>query len=671
MPVTAALVVSVGVWQLSNFARHNSIGELGTLPAHSAVHLIGAVTRIDPTHNDIWIQDGTGAIPVALENAGTQVRLGEAVSAEGRIGALPAGPTAAIARGGKHTARHRGASAAGKARPAAPGTPATASDPPAPATVEAAQVEGLYAHCALLALPSLIFIPLWLIVLMVQVGRQQRELAKASQRSEAIHTLSSEVRRLTQEATFNTELGAVKDPEVAQLAAGFNAMIAELQKRDGVRRDTELRLRRMTLMDDLTGLPNRRLLTDRLAQCMARARRDGSVVALLCVDLDDFKLVNDSYGHMVGDALLGQVSQRLRACFRHSDTIARIGGDEFALVLDDLSTREEALALGEEVQQVLKEPFQIGEWRVQTGARIGISLSPDANDAGQLLQQADCAMYAAKRSGKSRIVQFGDDLGVAARERLTLERELHHAIAKGEISLDYQPEVDFATNQIVRFEALARWTHPELGLILPAVFIPLAEESGLICTLGAYIMERACTEAAKWQETAGRAIQVGVNVSSVQFAVDAFFEEVADILQRTGLPPHLLQIELTESATVNGMDRAANMMRRLKRLGVSVAVDDFGTGYSCLTYLPKLPFDTLKLDRSFVSEMMVRRETKAFVGSIMTLARDLDMKVIAEGIETPEQLRALQALGSDGGQGFLLGRPSGDPVGQLSAQPVA
>jgi len=389
------------------------------------------------------------------------------------------------------------------------------------------------------------------------------------------------------------------------------------------------------------------------------------------VDLDDFKLVNDSYGHKVGDALLGQVAQRLRMRFRHSDTIARIGGDEFALVLDDLSTGNEAQKLAEEVQQALKEPFQIGDHRVQTGARIGISVSSDAMEGGQLLQQADCAMYAAKRSGKSRIVQFGDDLGLAARERLTLERELHHAIAKGEISLDYQPEVDFATNQIVRFEALARWTHPELGLILPAVFIPLAEEAGLINTLGAYIMERACTEAVSWQETAGRPVQVGVNVSSVQFGADAFFEEVANVLQRTGLAPHLLQIELTESATVNGMDRAADMMRRLKRLGVSVAVDDFGTGYSCLTYLPKLPFDTLKLDRSFVSEMMVRRETKALVGSIMTLARDLDMKVIAEGIETQEQLRAIRALGSDGGQGFLLGRPSGDPVGQLSSQPVA
>ncbi len=681
MPVTAAVALGVGAWQMSGFARHNPIGQLGTVPDHSTVHLIGAAAHIDSARRIVWIQDATGTVPVAMGQAEAGVHPGEAISVEASV-ARSQEPQGAAGRVRGRTGRYRGngpealhkaqaaAAAVSADSTAAPGSATLANAAPS-VTLEATRVESFDAHVALLALPTLIVIPLWLIVLSLQDFRQRRQLMKAARTSEALRQLADEVKRLTHEATFTSEIGVIKDPEVGQLAAGFNAMIAELQKRDGVRRDAELRLRRMTLMDDLTGLPNRRLLTDRLSQCMARARRDQSVVALLCVDLDDFKLVNDSYGHIVGDALLGQVSQRLRARFRHSDTIARIGGDEFALVLDDLSTGEEVQTLAEEVQRVLREPFQIGDRVIQTGARIGISLSSDAKEGGQLLQQADCAMYAAKRSGRNRIVQFGDDLGLAARERLTLERELHHAIAKGEISLDYQPEVDFATNKIVRFEALARWTHPELGLILPAVFIPLAEESGLIGALGSFIMERACTDAANWQEIAGRPVQVGVNVSSLQFAADAFFEEVADILQRTALPPQLLQIELTESATLNGMDRAADMMRRLKRLGVSVAVDDFGTGYSCLTYLPKLPFDTLKLDRSFVSEMMVRRETKALVGSIMTLARDLDMKVIAEGIETPEQLRAIRALGSDGGQGFLLGRPSGDPVGQLNAQPVA
>lgn len=533
----------------------------------------------------------------------------------------------------------------------------------------AVSIEDLQTRWLMLALPPALTLLIWIAVLCLQTRHQSRGLMRAAETQDAVEELAAAVQQLAKEGAYNTDVPAVDNPEVAPLAVGFNAMIAELQKRDGIRRDAELRLRRMTLMDDLTGLPNRRLLADRLSQSLARAKRDEKLVALLCLDLDDFKLVNDSYGHATGDALLAQVAQMLKTRFRRADTIARIGGDEFALILDDLSAREESMAFAQEVQEALKEPFEVEGHKVHTGARIGIGIFPDAVEGGQLLQQADCAMYAAKRSGKTSIVQFGDDLGVAARERLTLERELHNAIAKGEISLDYQPEVDLATNQIVRFEALARWTHPELGLILPAVFIPLAEESGLITNLGSYIMERACTDAVTWQEIAGRPVQVAVNVSSVQFGRDTFFEEVADVLQRTGLEPHLLQVELTESATVNGMERAADMMRRLKRMGVSVAVDDFGTGYSCLTYLPKLPFDTLKLDKSFVNEMMVRRETKAFVGSIVTLARELDMKVIAEGIETPEQLRALRSIGSDAGQGYLLGRPSGDPISLLNSQP--
>jgi EAL domain-containing protein (putative c-di-GMP-specific phosphodiesterase class I) len=274
-------------------------------------------------------------------------------------------------------------------------------------------------------------------------------------------------------------------------------------------------------------------------------------------------------------------------------------------------------------------------------------------------------MFAAKRVGKSRIVHFGDDLGSAARERLTLEGELQNALAKSQISVHYQPEFDLATKSIVRFEALARWTHPELGPIVPVSFIPIAEESGLIIPLGAHIMERACRHAVRWQEVAGRPVQAAVNVSSVQFARDSFFEEVADVLHRTGLQPNLLQIEITESATVTGIERAADMMRRLKRMGVSVAVDDFGTGYSCLNYLPKLPFDALKLDRSFLNELMVRRETKDFVQSILMMARNLRMKTIVEGIEKTEQLNMIRKLGIDEAQGYLLGRASQDPEAVL------
>lgn len=679
MPAMAAAIVSASVWQFAVFSRHNSIQTLGHLPDNSAVRLIGTVIRTDESLHQAWIQDETGAVPIALGSAQAKLQVGEAVSVEGTLKRLPAPAPVADARRGRAAAsRSRSAQGAAISRKPEPtkALPAgTAPDPTSGVAIAnaapmialtATQVEAVYARWRLLGMLAALSLVLWIGFLYRRSGRQAMILRRTTKTEEAVHDLSKSIQQMMQEAQYNSEIAPVENEDVAPLAVGFNSMIAELQKRDGIRRDAELRLRRMTLMDDLTGLPNRRLLADRLSQSLSRAKRDEKLVALLCLDLDDFKLVNDSYGHATGDAMLSQVAQLLKTRFRRADTIARIGGDEFAMILDEISTREESMAFAQEVTKVLQEPFEVEGHRVQTGARIGIAIFPDAVEGGQLLQQADCAMYAAKRSGKNRIVQFGDTLGAAERERLTLERELHNAIAKGEISLNYQPEVDFATNQIVRFEALARWTHPELGLILPAVFIPLAEEAGLITNLGSYIMERACSDAVTWQEIAGRPVQVAVNVSSVQFARDTFFEEVADVLQRTGLEPHLLQVELTESATVDGMERAADMMRRLKRMGVSIAVDDFGTGYSCLTYLPKLPFDTLKLDKSFVSEMMVRRETKAFVGSIVTLARELDMKVIAEGIETPEQLRALRSVGSDAGQGYLFGRPSGDPVSLLS-----
>jgi EAL domain-containing protein (putative c-di-GMP-specific phosphodiesterase class I) len=263
-------------------------------------------------------------------------------------------------------------------------------------------------------------------------------------------------------------------------------------------------------------------------------------------------------------------------------------------------------------------------------------------------------------------VHYGDGLGSAARERMTLEGELRRAIENGDIDVYYQPEFDLSSNAIVRFEALARWTHPKLGRIPPVSFIPVAEESGLIVPLGAYVMERACADATTWQRKANRPIQVAVNVSSVQFARDTFLEEVEEVLRRTGLKPSLLQLELTESATLTGLERAADLMRRLTGRGIGIAMDDFGTGYSCLSYLPKLAFDALKLDRSFVNELAVRPETRAFVQSILLMAHNLHMKVIVEGIETVEQLELMRSMGTDEAQGYLLGRPTPNPMELLT-----
>jgi diguanylate cyclase (GGDEF)-like protein len=513
----------------------------------------------------------------------------------------------------------------------------------------------------------IVFVTLaWVYVLRRRIRLQREALDKASETTQAIHDLSTAMEEVTARREFDSPVSVRGSEEVADLVVAFNTMLSELQRRDRARKEAEARLQHMALVDDLTGLPNRRLLADRLAHSLAKARRENRKVALLYIDLDGFKFVNDRQGHRVGDIVLGQVAERLRSRFRKSDTLARISGDEFTLIMDHVQTSADADTAAASVLEILKPPFEVEGYSIQITASVGISLFPDhGQECGQLLQQADCAMFAAKRNGKNRVVQFGDGLGSAARERLTLEAELRRAIENGDISVHYQPEFDLATNQIVRFEALARWMHPKLGPIPPLNFIPIAEESGLIVPLGAYVMEQACADAVVWQRRMHRPIQVAVNVSSVQFARDSFLEEVEEVLRRTGLRPSLLQLELTESATLTGIERAADLIRRLTGRGISVAMDDFGTGYSCLSYLPKLAFDALKLDRSFVSELAFRQETRAFVQSILSMAHNLHMKVIVEGIETTEQLELMRSLGTNEAQGFLLGRPSPNPLEQL------
>lgn len=536
------------------------------------------------------------------------------------------------------------------------------------AVIGSAPFWNLRSTLALLALLSLLTVAIlmWVGILRRRVRLQTAALRKASETAQAIRDLSIAMQSVSAEQKLDTQVSVRGSEEVAHLVVGFNQMLAELRLRDAAKREAEARLQHMALMDELTGLPNRRLLSDRLSQSLAKARREQRMVALLYMDLDGFKLVNDSLGHNVGDLLLGQVAQRLKSRFRQSDTLARIGGDEFTLILDSIQNKEDAELAAQGILEILNAPFDIGGHSIRIAASIGISLFPDHGlEAGQLLQQADCAMYAAKRNGKNRVVQFGDNLGNAARERLTLEGELRRAIAEGEITVHYQPEFDLVTNVIVRFEALARWTHPKLGVIPPLNFIPVAEECGLIIPLGAYVMEQACRDAVAWQKHSSRPVQVAVNVSSVQFGRDSFIQEVEEVLHRTGLPPTLLQIELTESATLAGIERAAESMRRLKDMGISIAMDDFGTGYSSLSYLPRLSFDALKIDRSFVNELMVRSETHAFVQSILTLAHNLHMKVIVEGIETREQLELIRSLGANEAQGYLLGRPSADPLEHL------
>ena len=481
-----------------------------------------------------------------------------------------------------------------------------------------------------------------------------------------IYDLARAMDAVTATPDFSVRVSPSGADEIVQLGRGFNAMLAELERHDAAQKSAEEKLQFQALNDALTGLPNRRLLADRLAQLLARAARESRIVALLYIDLDGFKLVNDSLGHLIGDMLLVQVAARLQSRVRQSDTLARLGGDEFTVVLSGLHHRDEAATVAKSLLDAMVAPFVIEGHQLTIGASIGISIFPDnATDAVTLTQQADSAMYASKRDGRSRATYFTPELGSLVRERLTLENQLRGAIGRGEIHVHYQPEFDVETKQLVRFEALARWIHPTLGFIPPDKFIPVAEESGLIVLLGAYIMETACKEALRWQEISRYSIQVAVNVSTLQFKRNEFVAEVADVLKRTGLPASLLQLELTETIMMTGIHRASETMRKLRELGVGFAIDDFGTGYSCLSYLPALPFDSLKIDRAFVADIENRSESRAMVHSLVALAHNLGIRVIVEGIETVGQLDLVRSFGGNEVQGFLTGRPMPDPIAQL------
>jgi len=421
-----------------------------------------------------------------------------------------------------------------------------------------------------------------------------------------------------------------------------------------------------SLNDPLTGLPNRRLLMDRLSFLLEKARRDGTMIALLYMDLDGFKLVNDSLGHPVGDALLVQVADCLRSWVRENDVLARLGGDEFMVILDRLQDREDATMVAENLLDAISSPFHVEGHDLAIGASIGICIFPDsASNAEEMMRKADSAMYAAKREGKNRVMNFTSEIGSLVHERLNLENLLRGAISRHEISVHYQPEFEVIGGRLVRFEALARWSHPTLGQIPPVKFIPIAEESGMIVALGAYIMERACNEAAQWQSILPYPIQVAVNVSSIQFRRKGFVEEVSGILRRTGLRPELLQIEVTESVILSGAHSSTEIMNRLRKLGISLAVDDFGTGYSSLSYLPFLPFDALKIDRSFVTNLDAHSQSESMIPALIALAHNTGMRVIVEGVETQEQLDLIRAFGAEEVQGYLLGRPTPNPIEQF------
>ena len=506
----------------------------------------------------------------------------------------------------------------------------------------------------------------WIAMLRRRVRAQNAALGKAEEEARAISDLARAMQEVACERKFTTRVSTVGCDRIAQLGVSFNQMLSDLESGERAQQEAENKLQQQALTDELTQLPNRRLLSDRLSQSVAFAQRENRIVGLLYIDLDGFKMVNDSLGHAAGDQLLLQVARRLRSRIRRADTLARLGGDEFTVLLNTLHSPQEAELVASNLLDSLGRQFVIEGHEIVIGASIGISVFPEhGSDSVTLLQHADSAMYAAKRNGKNQVKVYTAELGQSVKERVTLESQLRGAISRGEIHLAYQPEFDLISNRIVRFEALARWQHPTLGPIPPAKFIPIAEECGMIVTLGAYLLEQACGAAAAWQGLTPHPIQVAVNVSSLQFALPAFVNEIGEILLYTRLKPELLQIELTESIMLSGAETAAETMRRLRAKGVTLAIDDFGTGYSCLSYLPRLPFNILKIDRSFTRDLEPRSGARAIVRALLTLAHSLNMDVVVEGIENQQQLEIVKKLGVTAAQGFFLGQPVSDPASLL------
>jgi diguanylate cyclase (GGDEF)-like protein len=425
------------------------------------------------------------------------------------------------------------------------------------------------------------------------------------------------------------------------------------------RKRTEEALLRHALHDSLTGLPNRVLLLDRLTMSLARATRRRARVGVLFLDLDRFKLFNDSRGHAAGDALLRDVAERLRVAIRPDDTVARFGGDEFVIVCDELTDETEALRVGERVLRSLREPFTVGTEEIFLSGSLGIALAEADSAADTMLRDADAAMYRAKLRGRSRCEVFDHTMRQEAASRVATQGALHRALERDELRVVYQPVVSLTTGEVVAAEALVRWLHPDRGFVPPSDFVPLAEESGLIVPIGSWIFEEAVRQWAGWRtrNPDRRPPVLHVNLSPRQLHQQEFLGFVHHVLGRYGMDPGQVCVELTETVLMEDLERRRSPLTELRDLGMRIALDDFGTGYSSLTYLKRFPVDCIKIDQSFVAGVAADAYDAAIVQSVIDLAHAVGLTVVAEGLETPQQLDGLHRLGCDQAQGFLFAKP--------------
>jgi diguanylate cyclase (GGDEF)-like protein/PAS domain S-box-containing protein len=421
----------------------------------------------------------------------------------------------------------------------------------------------------------------------------------------------------------------------------------------------EARMRHMAQHDFLTGLPNRFLLDDRFRQVAASAERNGSRFALLFIDLDRFKNVNDTLGHSAGDRLLRDVAGRLLSVVRTTDTISRQGGDEFIVLLSEVDTPDDAALVARKLMQLLAEPFTLGEHQITVTPSIGIAVSPeDGNDLDSLLKHADRAMYDAKQQGRNNYQFFRREMNARSLELLLMESDLRQALRKQEFELHYQPQIALGSGEVVSYEALLRWRHPDRGLVAPGDFIPMAEETGLIVPIGEWVIGQACRQIAAWRGAGQPELRVAVNLSAAQFRQKDLHVQIANALVASGLPAEALELEVTESILMSDAESTATTLNALNAMGMRLAIDDFGTGYSSLAYLKRFPVDTLKVDRSFVRNIDGDDEDAAICAAIIGLAQNLKLEVVAEGVETQAQYEWLVRTGCHYVQGFLTGRPA-------------
>jgi diguanylate cyclase len=477
--------------------------------------------------------------------------------------------------------------------------------------------------------------------------------------SDPILLLADAMRQVSESKDFSLRADKPGNDEIGRLYDGFNEMLQEIEERNLVLRQRQEHLQELAHFDTLTHLPNRVLFHDRLQQAMNLAQRTNQVIAVMFLDLDRFKDINDTLGHRTGDLLLQHVADRMGLVLRDCDTVARLGGDEFTVFVQDIKTADNARRIAQKLLDLFEIPYCLEGQQVYVTCSIGVTLFPaDGDSMDELLMNADIAMYHAKADGKNTYRLYAIEMNQQASERVALQTDLRKALDLKQLYLQYQPKLDARTNQITGVEALLRWQHPERGLIPPTRFIPLAEESGSIVNITEWVLKSACHQAKLWYDAGYGDISVAVNLSAYSLKRNNAPFMVQQMLEESGLPPHLLELELTESMLIENDQHAEETLHALKKLGVKISIDDFGTGYSSLSYLHRFPIDALKIDRSFIWNMHRSDNDMAIVVAIIAMGHGLKLQVIAEGVENEEQLETLKKCGCETIQGYLTGRPA-------------